>query len=97
MLAIWDNKKDDVEDKLKFSNIRWFIEMDDLSDYFIDRCFFFVFRVARGQKLIGTEVRIETSVNKKASLIRKYKIGILDSSQKSVIPVCYHNKKRRFH
>ena len=93
MIAIWDNTADCIEDKLKVPNTRWFIDVSRISDYFVNGCFFLVLRTEKSQKMLACNVSIETEGNGKTLKKQKYDIGVVDSTRKTVIPICYDNIK----
>ena len=93
MIAIWDNTADCIEDKIKVPNTRWFIDVSRISDYFVNGCFFLVLRTEKSQKMLACNVSIETEGNGKTLKKQKYDIGVVDSTRKTVIPICYDNIK----
>lgn len=91
-ISIWCNMRDDIDERLKNQNTRWFLDMNNLSSY-RDKCFYLVISSENEYRMLGCNILVSiNTVNSKDEKNKKdriYKTSLIDSKYRSVIPILY--------
>ncbi len=85
-VAIWNDKFDDIDEKLEFKNNRWFFDLDTfkIKEFVENRYYYFYVRSYQAYKMYKC---IVTYTDKATSTTKKYNLGTVMAGSGYVIPI----------
>lgn len=97
-VAVWNNRSDNIDERLKNNSLRWFINLDELGGYTTgENKFYLVVRSENKYKLSESKVEINLEIwdnhGNPSKQSKPYAVGMITTLNGLVFPVSVSGKK----